>query len=119
MTTQLVEKRLAPELMIQDLDAFMAKIEEFASLLKLDLSFAQADHIALRINDTDTAKAAHEAWIQHGKVISQAKINGRPIIVIEFDKALESRGWKIECLELPYPAEGKIYQLKAGNMWSL
>ena len=109
MTTQLVEKRLAPELMIQDLDAFMAKIEEFASLLKLDLSFAQADHIALRINDTDTAKAAHEAWSQYGKVISQAKINGRPIIVIEFDKALESRGWKIECLELPYPAEGKIY----------
>ncbi len=42
-------------------------------------------------------------------MISQAKINGRPIIVIEFDKALESRGWKIECLELPYPAEGKIY----------
>ncbi|EKM28900.1 yecM family protein, partial [Vibrio harveyi] len=32
MTTQLVEKRLAPELMIQDLDAFMAKIEELASL---------------------------------------------------------------------------------------
>ncbi|MCS0450199.1 VOC family protein [Vibrio diabolicus] len=109
MTTQLVEKRLTPELMIQDLDAFMAKIEELATLLKLDLSFAQADHIALRINDTETAKAAYEAWNQYGKVISQAKINGRPIIVIEFDKALESRGWKIECLELPYPAEGKIY----------
>ena len=92
MTTQLVEKRLAPKLMIQDLDAFMAKIEELASLLKLDLSFAQADHIALRINDTETAKAAHEAWNQYGKVISQAKINGRPIIVIEFDKALESCG---------------------------
>ncbi|MGR5301935.1 VOC family protein [Vibrio alfacsensis] len=109
MSTPLVEKRLTPELMIQDLDAFMAKIEAFALMLKLDLSFAQADHIALRINDCDTAKAAHEAWNQYGKVISQAKINGRPIIVIEFDKALESRGWKIECLELPYPAEGKIY----------
>ncbi|EDP58424.1 VOC family protein [Vibrio sp. AND4] len=109
MTTQLVEKRLTPELMIQDLDTFMTKIESLASLLKLDLSFAQADHIALRINDTETAKAAHEAWCQYGKVISQAKINGRPIIVIAFDNALESRGWKIECLELPYPAEGKIY----------
>ncbi len=52
---------------------------------------------------------SHQAWTQYGKVISQAQINGRPIIVIEFDKMLESRGWKIECLELPYPAEGKIY----------
>ncbi|MGR5133070.1 VOC family protein [Vibrio alfacsensis] len=109
MSTPLVEKRLTPELMIQDLDAFMAKIEAFALMLKLDLSFAQADHIALRINDRDTAEAAHEAWSQYGKVISQAKINGRPIIVIAFEQALESRGWKIECLELPYPAEGKIY----------
>ncbi|BBM65299.1 Protein YecM [Vibrio sp. B1REV9] len=109
MTTQLIEKRLTPELMIQDLDAFMAKIEDLASMLRLDLSFAQADHIALRINDAETAKAAHQAWSQHGKVISQAKINGRPIVVIAFEQALESRGWKIECLELPYPAEGKSY----------
>lgn len=109
MTTQLIEKRLTPELMIQDLDTFMAKIEDLASMLRLDLSFAQADHIALRINDAETAKAAHQAWSQHGKVISQAKINGRPIVVIAFEQALESRGWKIECLELPYPAEGKSY----------
>lgn len=109
MTTQLIEKRLTPELMIQDLDAFMAKIEDLASMLRLDLSFAKADHIALRINDAETAKAAHQAWSQHGKVISQAKINGRPIVVIAFEQALESRGWKIECLELPYPAEGKSY----------
>lgn len=109
MTTQLIEKRLTPELMIQDLDAFMAKIEDLASMLRLDLSFAQADHIALRINDAETAKAAHQAWSQHGKVISQAKINGRPIVVIAFEQVLESRGWKIECLELPYPAEGKSY----------
>ncbi len=109
MTSKLVDKRLTPELMIQDLDAFMAKIEALSSLLGLDLSLAQADHIALRINDVETAELAHQAWAQYGKVISQAQINGRPIIVIEFDKALESRGWKLECLELPYPAEGKTY----------
>lgn len=109
MTTQLAEKRLTPELMIKDLDAFMVKIEALSSMLQLDLSLAQADHIALRINDRETAQQAHQAWSRYGQVISQAQINGRPIIVIEFDKALESRGWKIECLELPYPAEGKVY----------
>ena len=112
MTTELVEKRLTPELMLQDLDAFVEKIEALASMLSLDLSLAQADHIALRINDTQTALQAHQAWAQYGKVISQAQINGRPIIVIEFDKMLESRGWKVECLELPYPAEGKIYPIE-------
>ncbi|CAE6890844.1 VOC family protein [Vibrio alginolyticus] len=109
MTPELVEKRLTPELMIQDLDAFMAKIEALSSMLCLDLSLAQADHVALRINDTETAKQAQQAWSRYGKVISQAQINGRPIIVIEFEKALECRGWKMECLELPYPAEGKTY----------
>ncbi len=109
MTPKLVQNRLAPELMLEDLDAFMAKIEALASTLCLDLSLAQADHIALRINDAETAKLAHQAWAQYGKVISQAQINGRPIVVIEFDTALESRGWKMECLELPYPAEGKSY----------
>lgn len=109
MTTELVEKRLTPELMLQDLDAFVERIEALASMLHLDLSLAQADHIALRINDTQMAQQAHQAWVQYGKVISQAQINGRPIIVIEFENMLESRGWKIECLELPYPAEGKIY----------
>ncbi len=109
MTTYLIEKRLTPELMIQDLDSFMGKIEELAVMLKLDLSLAQADHIALRINELETAKAAHLAWTEFGKVISQAQINGRPIIVFEFNQPLKSKGWSIECLELPYPAEGKHY----------
>ena len=55
------------------------------------------------------AKLAHQEWQKEGKVISNALINGRPIIVILFEQALNSHGWDIECLELPYPAPGKIY----------
>ncbi|MCZ8486120.1 VOC family protein [Vibrio lentus] len=29
----------------------------------LDLSFAQADHIALRINETELAKSAHQVSV--------------------------------------------------------
>ena len=105
----LTQAQLEPQQMIERLDDFMGKIEEFGSKLGLDLSFAQADHIALRINETSLAKAAHEAWSGYGEMISQAMINGRPIVVIAFDEPLKSRGWSIECLELPYPAEGKIY----------
>lgn len=105
----LTQAQLEPQQMIERLDDFMGKIEEFGSKLGLDLSFAQADHIAMRVNETSLAKAAHEAWAGYGETISQAMINGRPIVVIAFDEPLKSRGWSIECLELPYPAEGKVY----------
>ncbi|MFA0568623.1 VOC family protein [Vibrio gallaecicus] len=100
---------LEPTQMIARLDDFMEQIEDLGNKLGLDLSFAQADHIALRINETELAKAAHQAWSEYGSTISEAMINGRPIVVLAFDKPLQSRGWKIECLELPYPAEGKVY----------
>ncbi|MCG6285810.1 VOC family protein [Vibrio vulnificus] len=109
MSNLLAEKRLTPQQMLEDLPGFMQKIESLADLLQLDLSFAQADHIALRVNENQTAQLSQQMWSEQGKVISQANINGRPIIVIEFDASLASRGWKIECLELPYPAEGKAY----------
>ncbi|EPT8340531.1 VOC family protein [Vibrio vulnificus] len=109
MSNLLAEKRLTPQQMLEDLPGFMQKIESLADLLQLDLSFAQADHIALRVNENQTAQLSQQMWSEQGKVISQANINGRPIIVIEFDAPLVSRGWKIECLELPYPAEGKAY----------
>ncbi|HDY7741518.1 TPA: VOC family protein [Vibrio vulnificus] len=109
MSNLLAEKRLTTQQMLEDLPGFMQKIESLADLLQLDLSFAQADHIALRVNENQTAQLSQQMWSEQGKVISQANINGRPIIVIEFDAPLASRGWKIECLELPYPAEGKAY----------
>ncbi len=105
----LTQAQLEPQQMIERLDDFMGRIEEFGNKLGLELSFAQADHIAMRVNETALAKAAHEAWASYGETISQAMINGRPIVVIAFDEPLKSRGWSIECLELPYPAEGKIY----------
>ncbi|RZP77507.1 VOC family protein [Vibrio vulnificus] len=109
MSNLLAEKRLTPQQMLEDLPGFMQKIESLVDLLQLDLSFAQADHIAMRVNENQTAQLSQQMWSEQGKVISQANINGRPIIVIAFDTPLASRGWKIECLELPYPAEGKAY----------
>lgn len=94
MSNLLAEKRLTTQQMLEDLPGFMQKIESLADLLQLDLSFAQADHIALRVNENQTAQLSQQMWSEQGKVISQANINGRPIIVIEFDAPLASRGWK-------------------------
>ncbi|GAM70534.1 protein yecM [Vibrio sp. JCM 19236] len=90
----------------------MDKIQALATELNLPIAEFQADHLALRINDSELAKLAHKAWSEHGSTISEAMINGRPIVVILFDEPIQVKGWSIECLELPYPAEGKLYPVQ-------
>jgi len=109
MNSQLQQADLVPAQLQQALPEFISQIKILADRLGVDLSSYQADHIAMRINDAELARLAHQEWRKEGQVISQAEINGRPIIVIKFNNALESHGWQIECLELPYPAKGKLY----------
>lgn len=109
MGETLTNAELMPEQLLTKLDDFMHKIQTLSEILHINLSDFQADHIALRINDTELAQQAHQEWQKHGQVISQAQINGRPIVVILFDRPLSALQWQIECLELPYPAPGKEY----------
>ena len=85
MTMSLKQAELEPQQMMARLDMFMTKIDNLGNTLGLDLSFAQADHIALRINETELAKSAHQAWSEYGSTISETLINGRPIVVLIFD----------------------------------
>lgn len=109
MSQQLKNAQLMPAQMKLNLEQFMHKIQSLSDILHINLAPFQADHIALRINDRELAELAHQEWQKEGKVISEAEINGRPIIVIKFDTPVKGLDWTIECLELPYPAEGKTY----------
>jgi len=109
MSQRLIDAELMPAQMQRKLTDFMHKIQELGQILHINLSDFQADHIALRINQAELAQLAHQEWLKSGKEISNAMINGRPIIVIEFNQPLDANDWLIECLELPYPAAGKIY----------
>ncbi|MGL6316252.1 VOC family protein [Vibrio sp. WXL103] len=107
--TSLDTLRLDPRQMLEDLPQFMQKITQLAEMLDIDLSPYQADHIALRINDPDIAEQARLAWRAYGEEISSAEINHRPIIVSRFHQPVTVDAWQIECLELPFPAKGKLY----------
>ena len=102
---KLEQKGLLPEQMLASLPAFVAKIERLAEQLGLSLAGYQADHIALRVNDWETAEQLHQAWLAYGKEWSTNEINGRPIVVIGFDQPLNCGPWQIEALELPYPGD--------------
>ncbi|GAD81314.1 VOC family protein [Vibrio ezurae] len=107
--TPLFAAGLHPQQMLERVEAFAQKIEALGLEIGLDLTQFQADHIALRINDAQLAKLAHQAWLEQGQILSEAQINGRPIVVIAFNTPIQVGTWSIECLELPYPAAGKTY----------
>ncbi|CAM2777144.1 VOC family protein [Vibrio rarus] len=100
---------LHPQQMLERVQEFAYHIERLGQELGLDLTQYQADHIALRINDYDLAVLAHQAWLEHATTLSEANINGRPIVVMAFNTPIKVGAWSIECLELPYPAAGKTY----------
>ncbi|GAM73205.1 protein yecM [Vibrio ishigakensis] len=112
---KLTQAELHPKQMLGRVEEFMDKIQALATELSLPIAEFQADHLALRINDSELAKLAHQAWSEYGSTISEAMINGRPIVVIFFDEPIKVKGWSIECLELPYPAEGKLYCTRLGT----
>jgi predicted metalloenzyme YecM len=109
MQQLLTTQRLLPAQMYEDVPCFIRQINHLCELLGVDLSVYHLDHIAMRLNEWSDAEAAHRAWLDEGKMISSAMINGRPIIVIELTKPIHLGQWSTSYVELPYPAEGKHY----------
>lgn len=103
--TASLSAHLFPKTLLSDLPRFWGDILMLANELGIDTPALVADHIAMRINDLNVAKLVHQEWLTQGKQISKALINGRPIIVIEFEQPLVIDGHHIECLELPYPSD--------------
>lgn len=99
---------LHPEQMLADLPVFMDRVIGLADEMGISLLPYAADHIALRVNSQNIALELHQAWLAYGTEWSNTIINGRPIVVIGFDKPLHVGKWTIEALELPYPSD-KVY----------
>ncbi|WP_238925401.1 VOC family protein [Vibrio sp. S11_S32] len=98
-------QQLSPAAMALSVVDFWQKMDALAQLIGLDYHDLKADHLAMRINDQVVAEQVHRAWLSEGQQISNAMINGRAIIVIQLDSALQVTDHKIDCLELPYPSD--------------
>jgi predicted metalloenzyme YecM len=84
---------------------FSQSILDFAKHLGLQNFQLHCDHVALRVNERETAQALLGQWQPFGQVISDNVINGRPIYIIALDKPLTMGDWTIDCVELPFPAK--------------
>ncbi|GGB73320.1 VOC family protein [Shewanella inventionis] len=90
---------------------FSLQINAFIEQLGLDHLCLQADHAALRVNHHQTAQLLADEFSQHGDIISNNMINGRPILIIKLTKPLIMGKMQIDCVELPFPSD-KTYPVE-------
>lgn len=91
-----------------DFAEFQQKIQQIAHLARLDLNQFEIDHLALRINDWHTAKQWRSLLLDHGELLKESEINGRPISLIKLHKSLPFLGQNVSIIELPFP-KAKTY----------
>ncbi|WP_285164927.1 VOC family protein [Shewanella goraebulensis] len=94
--------------LIQNWPDFSQRITTFIQRLGLDSLQLECDHCALRVNSHQAATQLSQEFEQHGQVISNNMINGRPILIIKLNKPLSLEGLDVNCVELPYPSD-KVY----------
>ncbi len=96
---------LSVEKLESSLSAFTSEVKALVDLLGLDMTPFQPDHIALRVNNTESAKALQQTWMEKGQLLSENIINGRPIVVVGLDTGYITEFGNIDCVELPFPGD--------------
>lgn len=91
--------------LMQSWPDFSSRIQTFITHLGLDKLALYCDHCALRVNEEVKAKLLTEQFSQHGKIISNNIINGRPILIIKLNQPLLLNHQEVYCVELPFPSE--------------
>ena len=104
MNTNLKRSNLTIHHLMDQLASFEDKVEKLMIKLSINEFNLKCDHIALRVNDLQTAVELHQNFELIGQVISDKIINGRPIIIIKLNEPLFILNQKVDYIELPYPS---------------
>lgn len=91
--------------LVNDSSRFLHSLNQLAERIGLRLAEFSADHIAVRCGDAATAERWKRGFLQHGVLLSEKVINGRPIALFELATPLKVGPWQISVVELPWPGE--------------
>lgn len=94
-----------------DLSQFEQNIQQIAEIAQIDLSQYEIDHLAVRMNDNETAEQWRAFLLGNAKILKESKVNGRPIGLFELKQAVDFCGQKVKIIELPFP-KGKVYPVE-------
>ncbi|WGE62470.1 VOC family protein [Actinobacillus equuli subsp. haemolyticus] len=91
-----------------DFSEFQQKIQQIAHLAMLDLNQFKIDHLAVRMNDWQTAEQWRSFLLEQGELLKESEVNGRPIALIKRYQPLAFLGQEVSIIELPFPKD-KVY----------
>lgn len=91
-----------------DITRFEQKIQQIAEIAGIDLSQFEIDHLAVRMNDWQTAENWKQRLLQQGELLKESEVNGRPIGIFRLNQPIPFCGQLVSVIELPFPKD-KIY----------
>lgn len=94
--------------LINHFNAFEQNIIVLAKTMNISLSDYQIDHLAIRVNQLESAQQWLSLLMTYGEIISDNIVNGRVIYIIKLHAPLNLANQKVSVIELPFP-KGKIY----------
>lgn len=92
-----------------DLSLFSQKIQQIAQIAGIELSHYEIDHIAVRMNQTETAEQWKALLLSEATLLKESLVNGRPIALLNLRQPISLCGQNVKIVELPFPKD-KIYQ---------
>lgn len=91
-----------------DFDQFQQNIEQIAEIAGIDLSQFEIDHLAVRMNNNETAQAWRTMLVSESKLLKESEVNGRPIGLFQLKQPVNFCKQSVSIIELPFP-KGKTY----------
>ncbi|AHG87245.1 hypothetical protein F544_20170 [Bibersteinia trehalosi USDA-ARS-USMARC-190] len=91
-----------------NLAEFEQKIQQIAEICGIDLSQFEIDHLAVRMNQLETAKIWRKMLLTAAIILKESEVNGRPIGLFTLNQPLIFCKQSVSIIELPFP-KGKTY----------
>lgn len=88
-----------------DLAEFEQKIQQIAEICGIDLSQFEIDHLAVRMNQLETAKIWREMLLTAATILKESEVNGRPIGLFTLNQPLIFCKQSVSIIELPFPKD--------------
>ncbi|HHW7508194.1 TPA: VOC family protein [Mannheimia haemolytica] len=88
-----------------DLSQFEQKIRQIAEIAGIDLAAYEIDHLAVRMNQTETAEQWKAILLEGATLLKESEVNGRPIGLFTLTQAVEFCGQFVKIVELPFPKD--------------
>jgi predicted metalloenzyme YecM len=75
----------------------------------LDVEDMELDHLCYRVATVERYARCKELFAQHGTLLTESLIAGRPIATFRLHQGFQFRGRMIDVVELPSPKPGSAY----------